>query len=43
MIGGTDALRLFGQAASPYMAHVPPQMQANWLRLLELGADLSRR
>jgi len=41
-VGGTDGRYVLGQAASPYMAHVPPQMQANWIRMIEVGARLGR-
>jgi uroporphyrinogen-III decarboxylase len=37
-MGGTDGRYVLSQAASPYMAHVPPRMQANWIRMLETGA-----
>ena len=41
-IGGTDGRYVLGQAASPYMAHVPKQMQANWIRMIEAGARHGR-
>lgn len=37
-VGGTDGRYVLGQSASPYMAHVPPRMQANWIRMIEAGA-----
>ncbi len=40
-MGGTDGEYLLSQAASPYMAHVPPRMQANWIRMIETGARLA--
>lgn len=40
-MGGTDGRYVLGQAASPYMAHVPPRMQANWIRMIEAGARLA--